>query len=337
MTLYLNTNSVVSPRQEHISSNCKAINNPTTTTFQANEQSCIRSSTAGSKNNLNTTKITLGMILGIGLLFGADFVFNHGKISKSIRNKIHSPMQVSENYVDNIEQIQQHFSKIFGKNFSKEKANEMALKYKSIMKENDINILSEKLFDEIKKDYGLQGVELKKAGRINLGRNVEGGAMTDQTATSVTVYLDSIENEVGISPKESLFEKLCHELCHARQNRILYRADKERLINILANRAPNELTKDCWNEILQHNENNKDMAVSFIKNKLGNLFEQKYSNLDNLPQKSATEIEALFHNKQHYKHAGTVPFEEYVAQPIEKEAYEISDLAQHLFGFLGIK
>lgn len=43
----------------------------------------------------------------------------------------------------------------------------MALKYKSIMEESDINILSEKLFNEIKKDYGLHGVELKKAGSIH--------------------------------------------------------------------------------------------------------------------------------------------------------------------------
>ena len=56
-----------------------------------------------------------------------------------------------------------------------------------------------------------------------------------------------------------------------------------------------------------------------------------------LASKSATDIEQLFYNKQHYKCAGSVPHEEYISQPIEKEAYEISDLAQKLLGLLGVK
>lgn len=334
MTLYLNTNSVTNYAPGQSPSNCRAISRYNQTAFKGDNQDCFESS---SKSKVKKTNIALGTVLGAGLLFGIDFVFNHGRVSKSIWNKIHPTKQISENYVDNIEQIQQHFSKIFGKNFSKEEANEMALKYKSVMQENDINILSEKLFNEIKKDFGLHGVELKNAGRINLGSNVEGGAMTDQTATSVTLYLDCIKNDDILTPKESLFEKLCHELCHVRQNRILYRADKERLIDILANRAPKELTKECWDDILLHNGSNKEKAINSIKNQLRGLFEQKYGNVENLPQKSTAEIEELFYNKLHYKYAGTVPHEEYIAQPIEKEAYEISDLAQKLLGFLGIK
>lgn len=334
MTLYLNTNSVTNYALEQSSSNYNAICSYNQTAFKGNNQDCFESS---SKSKINTNKVTLGTILGIGLLFGTDLILNHGKVSKNIWNKIHPTKQISENYVDNIEQIQQHFSKIFGKNFSKEEANEMALKYKSLMQENDINILSEKLFNEIKKDYGLQGVELKKAGRINLGNNVEGGAMTDQTATSVTVYLDCIKNDDILTPKESLFEKLCHELCHVRQNRILYRADKERFIDILANKAPNQLTKECWDDILLHNGSDREKAINSIKNQLRGLFEQKYGNVENLPQKSTTEIQELFYNKLHYKYAGTVPHKEYIEQPIEKEAYEVSDLAQKLLGFLGIK
>lgn len=77
---------------------------------------------------------------------GIDFIFNHGKISKNIWNKIHPKKQISENYIENIEQIQQNFSRIFGKNFSKEEANEMALRYNSIMTENDMKTCLEKCY-----------------------------------------------------------------------------------------------------------------------------------------------------------------------------------------------
>lgn len=334
MTLYLNTNSITNYALGQSPGNCDAISRYNQTAFKGNNQDCFEKI---SKSKVKKTNIALGTVLGTGLLFGIDFIFNHGKVSKNIWKKIHPKKQMSENYIENIEQIQHNFSRIFGKNFSKGEANEMALRYKSIMAENDINILSEKLFNEIKKDYGLQGVELKKAGRINLGNNLEGGAMTDQTSTVVTIYLDCIKNDNILTPKVSLFEKLCHELCHVRQNRILYRADKEKLIDILANRAPKELTKDCWNEILSNNGNDREQAIIAIKNQLRDLFKRKYGNVENLPRKSATDIKQLFYNKQHYKCAGTVTHEEYISQPIEKEAYEISDLAQKLLGLLDIK
>ena len=334
MTLYLNTSNTNCYTQKKSSGNYNTTNRSGQTNFKGNNQNRFEDF---KNNKINKTNIALSGILVAGLSLGIDFIFNHGKTSKRIWNKLNPTKQISENYVENIEQIQQNFSKIFGKNFSKKEANEMALKYKSIMEESDINILSEKLFNEIKKDYGLHGVELKKAGSIHLGNNVKGGAMTDQTSTVVTIYLDSIKNDNILSPKVSLFEKLCHELCHVRQNRILYRDDKEKLIDILANRAPNELTKDCWNEILLRNGNDRKQAIIAIKNQLRDLFKHKYGNVENLPQKSATDIEQLFYNKQHYKRAGSVPHEEYISQPIEKEAYEISDLAQKLLGFMNIK
>ena len=339
MSLNLNTNSITNYTGEHFPTANAVHNNKYYTNFKANNQDSFESSNINPKHKTGKMNIALGTILSIGLLIGADFAFNHGKASRNLWNMIHPTEQVSKSYVDNIEQVQQHFSQMFGKDFSKDEANELAKKYKELMRENDINILSDKLFNELKRDYGLHGIELRKAGHINLGNNAQGGAMLEQTGTKVTVYLDCINDvtATNLTPKESLFSMLSHELCHARQNRILYRADKERLAQIIAQKSPNELTSDCWEEILRQNGSNPEQAVNSIKEQLKHTFEQKYGNVDNLPQKTGEEIEALFHNKLHYKKAGTVPHEEYIEQPLEKEAYTIDDIALKLLKALGVK
>ena len=339
MSLNLNTNGITNYAGGHSPTTNVVHNNKYYTNFKANNQDSFERSNINPKHKTSKMNVALGTILSVGLLIGADFAFNHGKASRSLWNKIHPTEQVSKSYVDNIEQVQQHFSQIFGKNFSKDEANELAKKYKELMREDDINILSDKLFNELKQDYGLHGIELRKAGHINLGRGMQGGAMLEQTGTKVTVYLDCINDTTAtnLTPKESLFSKLSHELCHARQDRILYRADKERLAQIIAQRSPNELTSDCWDEILRRNGGNPEQAVNSIKEQLKHTFEQKYGNVDSLPQKTSEEVEALFNNKLYYKKAGTVPHAEYIEQPIEKEAYTIDDIALKLLKALGVK
>lgn len=68
-----------------------------------------------------------------------------------------------------------------------------------------------------------------------------------------------------------------------------------------------------------------------------NSFEQEFGNVENLPAKNAIEIEALFDNKQNHKYAGTVTLEEYKQQPIEKEAYNIGDLAKNILKLLEVE
>lgn len=280
-------------------------------------------------------KIALTSIISAGVLICTDFTLNHGRITKNFLQKLNPTKQVAKSYVKNVEQIQDAFSQIFGKNISKDEASMIAKKYKDIISKDNIDTLADELFIELKKDYGLHGIELCKESKISLGANTQGGAMINPTATKITLYMDAILEQKN--PKQTLFDVLCHELCHARQTRILYRANKEKLIDIIANNAPKELTKECWNEILRENGNDKDKAINVIKNILRNSFEQEFGNVENLPAKNAIEIEALFDNKQNHKYAGTVTLEEYKQQPIEKEAYNIGDLAKNILKLLEVE
>ena len=145
MSLNLNTNSITNYAVGQTTTTNVVRNNKYYTNFKAsNNDSFERSNTNHKTSKMN---IALGTILSIGLLIGADFAFNHGKVSRSLWNKLHPTERVSKSYVDNIEQVQQLFSQIFGKDFSKDEANELAKKYKDLMREDDINILSDiKLF-----------------------------------------------------------------------------------------------------------------------------------------------------------------------------------------------
>lgn len=339
MSLIFNTNSITNYAVGQNTTTNVVRNNKYYTNFKASNNDSFERSNTNPKHKTSKMNIALGTILSVGLLISADFAFNHGKVSRSLWNKLHPTERVSKSYVDNIEQVQQHFSQIFGKDFSKDEANELAKKYKELMREDDINILLDKLFNELKQDYGLHGIELKKARRISLGNGREGAMATDQHGMTIIAYMDCINNNAStnLTSKESLFSSLCHELCHVRQDRILYRADKERFIDILAQRTPQELEKSCWEGFLRDNGGNREQAINSVKSVLRNEIERNYGNVGNLPHKTAEELEALFNNKKHYKYAGSVPHEEYRAQPIENEAYTIGDLGLKLLRALGVK
>lgn len=116
------------------------------------------------------------------------------------------------------EKVQQNLAEIFGKkDLTKEQAEAMLQQYQEVYKIKDKNTFIEKLFNQVKKDYGYEhsSKQLKildkpvfKDGTKKLGSN---------SKENLEVYSTQSKNE--------LFETIAHEFRHMKQDEYMYRSN----------------------------------------------------------------------------------------------------------------
>ena len=140
-----------------------------------------------------------------------------------------------------LEILQKNFTDIFRREVSKDEAKLLANKYREIMKENDVDSLCRKLFEQVKKDYGYENANIK----LDIDRITEearkneagGGWLIGKARVALRPYCRE-GHKMTYEGKKQILTTLMHEFQHVKQSEIAYRTDAEKYIQILKkNRA----------------------------------------------------------------------------------------------------
>lgn len=240
-----------------------------------------------------------------------------------------------EKYTNNKEKLyknkqispQNIFEGIFRKNLTKDEAKQLCSKYKEILQEPDLREYAKKLFEQIKKDFGLNylPLELKIKEENNAGLGTNGGTSSCLDFMLLKYHKDNPLNRIGI------FVILMHELNHAKQNEIAIATDAEAYTRAIASRAH----KNPENSTIALNELEKYIideigleTIMNIKNKFGKVDEGT---------KLYNQGMAYIENAQNYVELSEFDadlFKKYKKQILEKESYDVQYKAEELYYYL---
>ncbi len=234
----------------------------------------------------------------------------------------------------NIENIRKNLSEIFEKDLSTKEADELAKNYKKICEIKDDNEYAEKLFEQLKKDYGFKNSHIKLSIE-----NFNSANAPDWTASHTDLgYLVRISRINGkLADRESLFDSLFHELKHHKQFETAIATDKSAFEDALAHKKLKEYTKK------QINSNGGEEAViNWLKEQSRPYLQPEFDRIEReigqLPKDSPRYKKGLeyINAKRNYIQESEIVTrnKEYKNNILEVEAYRAGELAKEIFGWL---
>ena len=291
------------------------------TGFRANTSNTFKGSEETAPKNNNSTKWEIGLGLTCLGAIAIGVAIAKGKGTKSLLNKTpNKTVETQENnFLPNIEDIQSHFSKIFEREVSKQEANEMALKYKEIFKNEDNSKFTGKLFEQLKKDYKLPEMKFYldplENGTVAAYSSFNGGLTYNITLNGEVANLNSIR-------REDVVKALVHELKHAKQDEIMFRTNFQETIKAYAKREE-KYNSGFFRESLSRCNNDKRAALIDCENRFKERLIEGFKNLEQLPTDSPLykKGEKYLENLRNY----IMPEESYSGyrnQIIESEAFD---------------
>lgn len=219
------------------------------------------------------------------------------------------------------------FKEIFGKNMTEKEANLLCAKYKDILQEPDLEKYVEKLFSQVKKDFGLDYLpfELRKEAQEGVGFATRGGASQFLDYLKLTFYKDNPLN------RHKLFGLIMHEVSHAKQTEIAMASDFGAYVKTLAFRLQQkpQFKDKPINEIIQ-------AVAKRIGPEKFQLIRGKYGTLDKsseLYKKGLSYIDGTLNYKGVTEFTPEA-FKMYKTQTIEDEAYRVQSKANELYYYL---
>lgn len=219
------------------------------------------------------------------------------------------------------------FKEIFGKTLNDEETNMLCSKYKTILQEPDLEKYIEKLFLQVKKDFGLEylPLELRKEVKDGISYATRGGTSQYLDYLQLTFYKDNPLN------RHKLFGLIMHEISHARQTEIAMAADFGAYVKTLALRLK---------QLPKYQDTPIDKIIQSVAQRIGpeklRLIRSKYGTIDKgseLYKKGVSYIDGTL-NYQGINEFTTEAFKRYKLQPIEDEAYHIQSKANELYYYL---
>lgn len=208
------------------------------------------------------------------------------------------------------------FNQIFEKDLSEEEAKSLENTYKEIIEEPDFYKFLSRLFVQAKKDFDLDYFDTKLELKCKEEKNKVG--MTGSSSCFLDYIILNFFADDPLNRRKA-FEIIMHELKHLKQNENAITVDPEKYIMALFFRNPlmepkeikQIIGEDKIKTILEKNENKRkdqkfyEQGLNYIKN---------IKNYFSFSKDFCPEV-----------------FLRYKKQLIEREAYEVSDLAGELF------
>lgn len=235
-------------------------------------------------------------------------------------------------------QAKEIFTKIFDRykteEISESKAEEILQRYKSVINEPNDDIFIQRLFNELKKDFGLEYSSriFKPEQQNDSIFGISGFTSKDLSALSIKY------NPQNPLMREKVFSLLFHEMTHAKQAEIMIAIDADEYIHQLADKAVKQVIKK-YPELSQEAINKAyNSAITTYSSKLKDeisLIQKKYGIIDKNTQ--------LYHHAKKLLDAENIYFSptkkgfsieeyfEYRKQLCESEAYDSQNLAVKLY------
>lgn len=225
-----------------------------------------------------------------------------------------------------IEKVAKNFSEIFRRDVSKEEALKITERYKEIFKIKDKDEFCQKMFEQVKKDYGYSRVDikLKKLPIEKIKKGDKGSFM----ASGYISYDPS-------RSRRSIYDTLIHEFQHAKQHEIAQRTDFNSYVVARIERMKKhqpeeysamlkELTsngrseKEALNEMKELIASRENIFVKYPKIKLGT---EEYRKGLNYIKNEANYI------------SPDVDMQGYLKQLVEEEAFSAGNKANEIYEF----
>ena len=146
-----------------------------------------------------------------------------------------------------------------------------------------------------------------------------------------TGYTEALTREIGVTNQANRLDSIeCifHEFRHVKQNEIMYKTDRSRLVT----QKVKELEKSnnqSYQEILHNAKGNKEKARKVIKNEVETIYTKNWGHLKPLSKDSSEYTKGLKYlkNEENRIPAG----EHYYEQILEEEAQLVGKSAKKLF------
>lgn len=270
----------------------------------------------------------------------SELIWGKGKHLKSFWEKISgkgvnntNSTENGKKYLDRIDDIKENFSKIFGKDFTKDEANELALKYKEIFETEDSVNFFEKIFAQIQKDYNLPNVggifEEMEPGEF-AGWNMFTGLSYNLKQTKRNAEGKIVE----ILNKHKMVNYITHELKHATQDKLANQVDIHKNI-----RARIDCEQKHNTELWQENLRKYGTNIEETKEKMADEWYEwvlpSFKNLEKIPEDSPLYqkgLEYIEGHRNYIRHQDDV--NGYRNQLVEKEAFDAGYRMEEIYHWL---
>ncbi len=279
------------------------------------------------------TKTVQNNNLGIKLLVGSLAIIGGIFALK----KLCKPSEVQEVFKSdfkNIESIRKNLSEIFEKDFTVQEADEFAKNYKQILEIKDDKECLDRLFKQLKNDYGFKNSNLEliiedftkenapkwSAGHMDLG---------------YAIAVARIDNK--LPNRKNLFGSLFHEFKHHKQFEISVATDKHALEDAIAHKKIREYTQEQIDT-----SGGRDAVLEWLKEQgrqcLKPEFDRIEKEIGQLPKDSPLYKKGLSYieAKRNYiqENELTPNNEKYYNNILEIEAHKVGNLAKEIFDWL---
>ena len=329
-------------------------NNSKIVAFKSNPMPNDKVELSTKKELSNTSKVGIG--IGIASIIGLGIELTLGKCKhlkslwKKIRGeKLNSTASVDNNktYLDKLDDIRENFSKIFDRDYTKDEAQELAIKYKEIFEINDNETFITKLLEKLQEDYKLSNMEIpykiENLGDSHIPANfsIFNGITYNKNSMmmrhkkvqevngikKIIAFFSSIDRDFYIKhiDKKRFIDVTTHELKHAEQYKIALGVDSQKVIESESKISPKQ-----WKKILKRFNNDETKAREYLTNNRKKDILPSYSSVEKIPNDSPLYQRGLKLIESFDTRANV----EYQCQMHEQEAMDAGDRMAEIYEWL---
>ena len=298
---------------------------------------------SGKKKAGMSTGAKFGIGIGLASIIGlgVGIICGKGKHLKSMLEKINgkginstNSLDEGKKYLDKIDNIKENFSKIFGKDYTKDEAQELALKYKEIFETEDNNKFLQKILEQLKKDYKLPDFEMSLGKKPHSQEYASWGIFTGGIEYNIDLIKYNADGIITELDRPNIIMSLTHELKHAAQDKIANQVDihKHIMARIDFEQSHNTI---AWQKALRKYGNNIEEVREKLAKECYDAMIPSFKNLEKISENSP-----LYQKGQEYieGHKNYIRYQDdlvgYKKQLIEKEAFDAGDRMEQIYQWL---
>ncbi len=221
------------------------------------------------------------------------------------------------------EEAKVYLKNIFNKDFTLDETKLYVQKYKELNNISDNKDFCQKLFEQLKKDFNIENKSLNLEISDSQIKECEGGVFTG--------YAEALSRKIGILAQEDrtkMVGTIFHEMRHIKQNELMYKADKERLV-VQKIKELEDSNNASWQEILQNFAGDKNKARNAVREEVERVYQEIWGHLK--PTNKTSEEYKLGIKYLENEENRIKPGPDYYEQILEKEAQFIGNNAEKLF------
>ena len=298
---------------------------------------------SGKKKAGMSTGAKFGIGIGLASIIGlgVELIWGKGKHLKSLWEKISgkgvnsaNSLDEGKKYLDKIDDIRENFSKIFARDYTKDEAQELALKYKEIFETEDNSKFLQKILERLKKDYSLPDFKMSLGKKTHSQEYASWGIFTGGIEYNIDLIKYNADGIITELDRPNMIMSLTHELKHAAQDKIANQIDihKHIMARIDFEQSHNTI---AWQKALRKYGSNIEEVREKLAKECYDAMIPSFKNLEKISENSPLYQKGLEYIEGHKNY---IRYQDdlvgYKKQLIEKEAFDAGDRMEQIYKWL---